>query len=81
MHIVSQVRFGRKPRDKFIVRPRHTISLSRGFSTSFCYVNVRPGRPITSLRGNWRALTKCDLAEYIEADRARLAHQPRPSAG
>jgi hypothetical protein len=43
---------------------RCTISLSSSFSTTFCSVNARPGRAITLLRGNRRALTKCDLTVY-----------------
>jgi hypothetical protein len=38
----SQVRFGQKPRDKFIVRLGRTIRLSRGFCTTFHHVNARP---------------------------------------
>jgi hypothetical protein len=43
---------------------RRTISLSRGFCTSFQYVNACLGRAITLLHGTWRALSKCDLTAY-----------------
>ncbi len=44
---------------------RSDLEKNRGFSTTFCSVNARPGRAITLLRGNGRALTKCDLTDNL----------------
>jgi hypothetical protein len=61
----SQVRFGQKPLDKFIMRLGRTIRLSRTvFSLHFIMLTRAPGRTITLSCGNGRALTKCDLIDY-----------------